>query len=65
MTRVATDLNESYLLNIAQYGTAQHVEKLVGTFRTVSRVEDFTGADAISVMGELDESVVVSDHEFE
>jgi hypothetical protein len=65
MTRAATDLNESYLLNIAQYGTAQHVEKLVGTFRTVSRVEDFAGADAISVMGELDESVVVSDHEFE
>jgi len=65
MTRVATDLNESYLLNIAQYGTAQHVEKLVGTFRTVSRVEDFAGADAISVMGELDESVVVSDHKFE
>ena len=65
MTRVATDSNESYLLNIAQYGTAQHVEKLVGTFRTVSRVEDFSGADAISVMGELDESVVVSDHEFE
>ena len=37
----------------------------MGTFRTVSRVENFTGADAISVMGELDESVVVSDHEFE
>jgi hypothetical protein len=65
MTRAATDLNESYLLNIAQYGTAQHVEKLVGTFRTVSRVEDFAGSDAISVMGELDESVVVSDDEFD
>ncbi|MBL4796606.1 MAG: DUF222 domain-containing protein [Oleispira sp.] len=65
MTRAATDLNESYLLNIAQYGTAQHVEKLVGIFRTVSRVEDFAGSDAISVMGELDESVVVSDDEFD
>jgi len=65
MTRAATDLNESYLLNIAQYGTAQHVEKLVGAFRTVSRVEDFAGSDAISVMGELDESVVVSDDEFD
>jgi hypothetical protein len=40
MTRGATDLNESYLLNIAQYGTAQHVEKLIGAFRTVSRVMD-------------------------
>ena len=65
MTRAATDLNESYLLNIAQYGTAQHVEKLVGAFRTVSRVQDFAGSDAISVMGELDESVVVSDDEFD
>ena len=65
MTRAATDLNESYLLNIAQYGTAQHVEKLVGTFRTVSRVEDFAGSDAISVMGELNDSVAVSDHELE
>jgi hypothetical protein len=65
MTRVATDLNETYLLNIAQYGTAQHVEKLVGSFRTVSRVEDFSGSDVISVMGELDESVAVSDHELE
>jgi hypothetical protein len=65
MTRLATDLNKSYLLNIAQYGTAQHVEKMVGTFRTVNRVEDLAGADAISVMGELDESVVLSDHRFE
>ncbi|MEH6451103.1 MAG: DUF222 domain-containing protein [Oleispira sp.] len=65
MTRAATDLNESYLLDIAQYGTAQHVEKLVGTFRTVSRVEDFAGSNAIGVMGELDESVVVSDDELD
>lgn len=65
MTRAATDLNESYLFNISQYGTAQHVEKLVGTFRTVSRVEDFAGSDAKSVMGELDESVVVTDDEFD
>jgi hypothetical protein len=52
-------------LNIAQYGNAQHVEKMMGTFRTVSRVEDLAGTDAISVMSELDESVVVSDHRFE
>ena len=35
MTRVATDLNEEYLLMIAQYGTAQHVEMVVKAFRTV------------------------------
>jgi len=40
MTRVATDLNEPYLLMIAEYGTAQHMEKLVNTFRTVSRCDD-------------------------
>jgi len=41
MTRVATEKNEEYLLMIAQYGTAQDVEKLVGAFRTVCRYEDF------------------------
>ena len=28
-------------MDIAQYGTAQHVEKLVGTFRTVSHIADY------------------------
>ena len=65
MTRVATEENESYLLNIAQHGTTQHVEKLVGAYRTVSRCEDFAGADLIGVMGEVDESVVVSELEVE
>jgi hypothetical protein len=41
MTRVATVENESFLLNIAQYGTAQHVVKLVGAFRAVDRAETF------------------------
>ena len=65
MTRVATEENESYLLGIAEYGTAEHVIKLVGAFRTVSRAEDFDGADAMSVIGEFNESVVVSEHELE
>ena len=65
MTRVATAENESYLLNIAQYGTTEHVVKLAGAFRTVSRAEDFDGADAMSVMGELNDSVVVSEHELD
>jgi len=65
MTRVATEENESYLLGIAEYGTAEHVIKLAGAFRTVSRSEDFDGADAMSVIGEFHESVVVSEHELE
>ncbi|MBL4799113.1 MAG: DUF222 domain-containing protein [Oleispira sp.] len=40
MTRVATKLNEPFLLMIAEYGTAQHMEKLVNTFRTVTRCDD-------------------------
>lgn len=65
MTRVATAENESFLLDIAQYGTTEHVVKLAGAFRTVSRAEDFDGADAMSVMGELNDSVVVSEHELD
>jgi hypothetical protein len=40
MTRVATELNEPYLLMIAEYGTAQHMEKVVKSFRTVSHCDD-------------------------
>ena len=65
MTRIATAENESYLLDVAQHGTTQHVEKLVGAFRTVSRCEDFAGSSLIGVMGELDESVVVSEFEID
>jgi hypothetical protein len=49
MTRIATNENEDYLLNIAEYGTAQHVEVLVKAYRIVSRIadkqEDFIAAD--------------------
>lgn len=41
MTRVATASNEEYLLMIAQYGTAEQMEKLTKTFRTVSCYEDY------------------------
>jgi hypothetical protein len=41
MTRAATDINESYLLMIAEYGTTQQMETLVKSFRTVSRIEKF------------------------
>jgi hypothetical protein len=49
MTRIATEENESYLLDIAEYGTVHHVEVLVKASRTVSRIadkaEDFNAAD--------------------
>ncbi len=39
MTRVATRKNEGYLLKIAHYGTAYHVEHLVRKYRSVKRNE--------------------------
>ncbi len=60
MTRVATDENESHFLNIAEYGTAQHMEVFVKAFRKVSRIadkaEDFNAAEVDenrkSILGE-------------
>jgi len=46
MTRVATEQNESQLLMIAQYGTAQHVEVLVRAFRTVTRSDELAKEDS-------------------
>ncbi len=40
MTRVATPDNEDYLLEIAEYGTASHVEELVRKYRGVEREEE-------------------------
>jgi hypothetical protein len=39
MTRVATPDNEDYLMQIANHGTAAHVERLVRNFRKVKRLE--------------------------
>jgi len=39
MTRVATPNNEEYLMNIARYGTAVHVERVVRGYRSVKRTE--------------------------
>lgn len=39
MTRVATEKNEDYLLQIARHGTAAHVERLVRNYRKVKRIE--------------------------
>lgn len=39
MTRVATSENESYLMMIADHGTATHVERLVRGYRRLGRLE--------------------------
>ena len=49
MTRVATEKNESRLLMIAEYGTAQHMEVLVRAYRKVSRCD--SGSDGGSYDG--------------
>jgi hypothetical protein len=40
MTRIATPDNEAALLNVAEHGTAAHVEKLVRKYCWVERLED-------------------------
>jgi hypothetical protein len=40
MTRVATPENEDYLLMIARFGTASHVEKVVRKYRSVNCAND-------------------------
>lgn len=42
MTRVATVKNEDFLLSIAKYGTAAHVERVVRNYRTMNRNEALT-----------------------
>ena len=42
MTRVATRDNEDFLLTIARYGTASHVEQVVNKYRGVQRSQDDT-----------------------
>ena len=73
MTRIATEENEDYLLNIAEYGTAQHVEVLVKAYRTVSRIadtpEDFNAVEIDeckkSVLGETKHELRQQQHEQE
>ncbi|MBL4797044.1 MAG: DUF222 domain-containing protein [Oleispira sp.] len=73
MTRIATEENEDYLLNIAEYGTAQHMEVLVKAFRTVSRIadkpEDFNAVEIDeckkSVLGETQHELRQQKHQQE
>lgn len=45
MTRVATPENESYLMMIAKYGTAQHMERLVKQYKRVKHLIDIEGPE--------------------
>ena len=42
MTRVADESNEEYFLNIALHGTANHVERLVRSYRRVKESQELT-----------------------
>jgi hypothetical protein len=46
MTRIATPDNEATLLNVAEHGTAPHVEKLVRKYRYVERLEEAQRSNA-------------------
>ena len=54
MTRVATEKNEEYLLKIARYGTAAHVERLVRNYKKVKRNEALWHDNERHVMRQLD-----------
>ena len=56
LTKIATPKNESFLLNIAEYGTAHHMEKLVKAHR---RVEHTLNAE------ELKQDTAKEDHKKE
>jgi len=43
LTRVATPENEGELLEVAQHGTAAHIERLVRAWRRVDRIEEAEG----------------------
>jgi len=45
MTRVATPENESFLMQIAEYGTAQHMEVLVKKYALCKRLERIENSD--------------------
>ncbi len=45
MTRIATAENEAVLLNVAQHGTAAHIERLVRQYRRVEQLEAAQLAD--------------------
>jgi hypothetical protein len=54
LTRVATPENEDYLLKIARYGTAAHVERLVRQYHKVKRIEALERDNERHVLRQLD-----------
>ena len=54
ITRVATQENEDYLLEIARFGTASHVERLVHNYRKVKRLEALERDNERHAMRQLD-----------
>jgi hypothetical protein len=46
LTRIATPANEQDLRSIAEHGTAAHVDRLVGKYRRVERLEEAARANA-------------------
>ncbi|MBN1239795.1 MAG: DUF222 domain-containing protein, partial [Gammaproteobacteria bacterium] len=46
LTRVATPENEDALVTVAQFGTAQHLERLVRSYRRFERLEEAEQAEA-------------------
>jgi len=42
LTRVACEATEEYLLSIARHGTAEHVERLVRSFRRCKEAEELS-----------------------
>ena len=53
MTRIANEENEDYLLGIAKYGTAHHVERLVSLYRGCKRQQDNENANEAHKKREL------------
>ena len=54
MTRVATPENEDMLLNVAEHGTAYHVERFVSEYRRIEKLSESGAAQALYERRELD-----------
>ncbi len=53
LTRIANEDNEADLLNIAEHGTAAHVEKVVRKYRWVERLQEMENANELHRRREL------------
>ena len=62
MTRVADETNEKYLLNIAISGTANHVEKVVQSYRRAKDSQELAGGDRQQIVLHVDAQTLKHDH---